>query len=117
MSGYKGNTKKFKGGLSKMKRRISLLLAVVMVLGSFGAVFASEVKTTEQVAAEFLVEKGILKGNTSGDLGLDKYMKRQDSVIMLSRLMGEEDAAKDHIVTEAVKAFKDVKNPYYRAFI
>ena len=101
-----------------MKRRISLLLAVVMVLGSFSAVFAAPaVAKTEAEAAEFLKEKGVLMGNTTGDLELDKILKKEDSVIMLSRLMGVEKEAKEHVVTEAYKAFKDITDQHYKGYI
>ena len=100
-----------------MKRRISLLLAVVMVLGSFGTVFAADTTMTEEKAAAFLDEKGILKGNMSGDLQLEGNFLRRDSVIMLSRLMGVEDKAKNHKEVAAFKAFKDITDRHYNGYI
>ena len=46
-----------------MKRKLSLLLAVVMILGSFSFAFAKE----DVKPADFLEDKGVLKGDESGD--------------------------------------------------
>ena len=98
-----------------MKRRISLLLALVIVLGSFGTAFAAT-PTTGADKAKFLEEKGILKGSTKGDLMLDKKETRQNMVVMLSRLMAKEEEAKAHGVEESAK-FEDLTDKYYKPFV
>ncbi len=46
---------------------------------------------------------------------LDKPLKRQDAVVLLSRLMKEEDEAKS-FSTESL-TFEDIKNDYYKGYI
>ena len=94
-----------------MKKTLSLLLVLAMVLSSFGFAFAAEDKV---VPAEFLNKKGILKGNAEGDLMLDKNLKRQDMIIMLSRLLGVEDEAK---AFEGKTSFTDVADSFYVPYI
>lgn len=94
-----------------MKKTLSLLLVLAMVLSSFGFAFAAE---DEIVPAEFLNEKGILKGNASGDLMLEENLKRQDMIIMLSRLLGVEEEAKAY---EGETTFTDIADPFYVPYI
>lgn len=94
-----------------MKKTLSLLLVLAMVLSSFGFAFAAE---DEVNPAEFLNEKGILKGNASGDLMLEENLKRQDMVVMLSRLLGEEDEAK---AFEGETSFTDIADKFYVPYI
>ncbi|WP_416198828.1 MAG: hypothetical protein ACFWUA_03700 [Sporanaerobacter sp.] len=50
-----------------MKKTLSLLLVLAMVLGSFSFAFADEAKVDPAVAAgEFLKKAGVLEGNDSG---------------------------------------------------
>ncbi|WP_077369458.1 Ig-like domain-containing protein [Anaerosalibacter sp. Marseille-P3206] len=95
-----------------MKRTLSLLLVLAMVLSSFGFAFAEEAK--EATPAEILNDLGILKGNAEGDLMLDKNLKRQDMVVMLSRLLGVEDEAK---AFEGEVSFTDVADSFYVPYI
>lgn len=76
------------------KRILSLTLALVMILGTFTAVFA-EVTTVEQKAAEFLRDNGVLEGDEKGDLLLDKKLERRDAVVLSARLLGEEEKAEN----------------------
>ena len=94
-----------------MKKTLSLLLVLAMVLSSFGFAFAAE---DEIVPAEFLNEKGILKGNASGDLMLEDNLKRQDMVVMLSRLLGVEEEAK---AFEGETSFTDITDSFYVPYI
>jgi hypothetical protein len=101
-----------------MKRTLSLVLALVMVLGSFTAVFAAETTTAEKVnAAEFLKKVGVLEGNDNGDLMLDKNLKRRDTVVLLSRLMGVEDVAKNFPAADDVLTFKDITDASYKGYL
>lgn len=94
-----------------MKRTLSLVLALVMLLGTI-PVFAAD-SAVEQAA--FLEEMGVLKGNTAGDLMLTAELKREDSVVMLARLLGLEAAAE---AWEGAPTWTDLPdNPYYVSFL
>ena len=94
-----------------MKKSFSLLLIIAMVFSMFSSVaFAAE----DQSAGEFLEEHGIIKGSLSGDLMEDQTWKRQDVTVILARLLGAEDEAKDYAKTHT---FADVTDPYYDGFI
>ena len=95
-----------------MKKTLSLLLVLAMVLSSFGFAFADDAK--EATAAEILNDLGVLKGNASGDLMLKDNLKRQDMVVMLSRLLGVEDEAK---AFEGEITFTDVTDKFYVPYI
>ena len=95
-----------------MKKTLSLLLVLAMVLTSFTAVFAAD--ETEKTPGEILQEIGVLKGNAEGDLMLDKEVSRQDIVVLLSRLLGQEDEAK---AFTGETTFKDIEDPYYVPYI
>ena len=62
-----------------MKRRLSLLLAVVMILGSFTMAFAAE-ESAEAKAGAFLKEVGVLEG-INDELKLEDNLRRQDMVV------------------------------------
>ncbi|MBZ2175124.1 Ig-like domain-containing protein [Schnuerera sp. xch1] len=100
-----------------MKRKLSLLLAVVMILGSFSFVLAEEAEeepAIEEVAGEFLMDEGVIEG-INGELKLDDNFRRQDMVVMISRLMGAEDEAEEFPTDELT--FTDFSDPYYRPII
>lgn len=65
-------------------------------------------------SGEILRELGILKGDLNGDLLLDQPLKRQDAVVLLSRLLGEEDTAENY---PGQTSFTDITDPYYIPFI
>lgn len=96
-----------------MKRKLSLLLAVVMILGSFSFTFAAEANLEEE-AGNFLLDQGVIEG-INGELKLNDNFRRQDMVVMLSRLMGEEDTALSFPTDELT--FTDFSDPYYRPII
>ena len=95
-----------------MKKTLSLLLVLAMVLTSFTAVFAAD--ETEKTPGEILQEIGVLKGNAEGDLMLKKEVSRQDMIVLLSRLLGQEDEAK---AFTGETTFKDIEDPYYVPYI
>ncbi|HZK00915.1 MAG TPA: hypothetical protein VFC79_12940, partial [Tissierellaceae bacterium] len=100
-----------------MKRTLSLVLALVMVLGSFGAVFGEKADLTEVVeAGAFLDSVGVLEGNDDGDLMLDETLLRRDMVVLLSRLMQVEETAAE-FPSEDVLTFEDITDPYYNGYI
>ena len=74
-------------------------------------------QTDEVVPAEFLEKEGILVGNDSGDLMLDKSLLRKDAVVLLARLMKAEKEA-EAFEKEGLPTFNDLAdNPYYKGFL
>lgn len=93
-----------------MKRIISMVLVLVFILSAVAPVMAATVDLYKE-SAEILDELSILKGDEDGNLMLDKNLKRQDMVILISRLYKEE---KEAGVFKAVNIFKDLNKD--RAF-
>lgn len=93
------------------KRILSLVLALVMVLGTFGTVFAAD--TVQKDAAEFLAEAKVLLGDDKGNLNLDLKLERRDMVILLSRLMGDEEVASKFPVSEESPTWEDARTDAY----
>jgi len=94
-----------------MKKSLNLLLAFALVFSMFStAVFAAD----SQSAAQKLVNAGIIKGSNSGDLMENETWKRQDVTVIISRLLGVEQEAKN---TPKNHSFADVTDPYYDGFI
>jgi hypothetical protein len=90
---------------------LNLLLAFALVFSMFStAVFAAD----SQSAAQKLVNAGIIKGSNSGDLMENETWKRQDVTVIISRLLGVEQEAKN---TPKNHSFADVTDPYYDGFI
>lgn len=94
------------------KRILSLVLAMVMVLGTFGTVFAADVIDTAAKAGAFLKEAGVLVGDEHGNLNLDSNLSRQDAVILVAQLRGEIEAAKGF---SKLPTYEDVKIKFYNA--
>ncbi|RIX51065.1 hypothetical protein D3P08_18480 [Paenibacillus nanensis] len=103
--------KHFRGGDKKvMKKSLSLFVASSMVVSMFaGAAYAADAKNP----GEYLNELGVIQGNGT-DLKEDQSWKRQDVIVLLSRLLGEEDEAQD---AETTHEFTDVTNSFYDGFI
>ncbi|MBZ2174965.1 S-layer homology domain-containing protein [Schnuerera sp. xch1] len=98
-----------------MKRILSLLLALVIVLSSVPIIGAPSEKEEYNQAGEILKNLGVLKGSKSGDLMLDQYLKRQEMVVLISRLYNKEGTAENFKVKNT---FTDVdKDSYYAPFI
>lgn len=95
-----------------MKTRLSLILALIIVLSSFTGVFASNF----QDAGAILKEIGVLTGDTEGNLMLDEHLNRQDMVVLISRLYKQENIAKNY---EGLNIFKDLDQgaSYYIPYI
>ncbi|MSU00620.1 hypothetical protein [Tissierella pigra] len=94
------------------KRILSLVLAMVMVLGTFGTVFAANTVTTEAEAGAFLKAAGVLVGDENGNLNLGNNLSRQDAVILVAQLRGEIEAAKNF---SKLPTYEDVKIKFYNA--
>ena len=96
-----------------MKKSLSLLLAIALVFGMFQAM-ASAATPTASEAGKQLVDLGILKGDKNGNLLEDSTWNRQDIVVLLSRLLGKEEAAQS---TAKSHTYKDVPKGYYDGFL
>jgi len=94
-----------------MKKSLSLLVAIAMVFSMFATVVSA---AEEPTAGEYLNELGVILGNQDGDLKEDQTWKRQDIVVLLSRLFGAEDDAKG---AEKTHEFKDVTDKNYDGYI
>lgn len=114
------------------KKIISLVLALVMVLGTFTSVFAEtakgatakkeEVKKTETKKAEagekvekvvgkdnkiqYVIDKKLVEGYEDGNLGLDKNIKRSEITRLLVLANGNEELAKQ--LQGSMKIYSDV---------
>ncbi len=94
-----------------MKKSLSLLVAIAMVFSMFATVVSA---AEEPTAGEYLNELGVILGNQDGDLKEDQTWKRQDMIVLLSRLFGAEDEAKGAAKTHE---FKDVTDKNYDGYI
>ena len=97
-----------------MKKSLSLVVALAMVFSLLVPAMAFAATAAEQAAGAKLKELGVLKGNEQGDLMLDKELTRQEMIVLLSRLFGEEDQAKNHPNTHG---WPDVANPDFDGYI
>lgn len=83
-----------------MRKKISLALVFIMVLSISSPVLASSKYNN---AGETLKNLEVLTGDENGNLMLDKNFKRQDMVVMISRLYREEKTAKNYVGTNVFK--------------
>ena len=97
-----------------MKKKLAIFLAFAIVLSSLAPVFAEKESSPYEEAGRILEKAGVLKGSSSGDLMLDKKFKRQDMVILMSRLYGEEAEAKKFPIQ---KTFKDLNDKFYQPYV
>jgi hypothetical protein len=100
------------GGEKKvMKKSLSILLILSLVLTMFsGVAFAAD-----SASGTELKGYGVIKGDASGDLMEAAKWKRQDVVVILTRLLGVSD-----VVAQAypnTHGFTDVTDAYYHGFI
>lgn len=90
-----------------MKKKFMLCLFFVLVLFASTNIFATSVTTKYKKSAEELKSYNIIQGDSSGDLMLDKNLKREDLIVILSRLMNDEERAKKY---SSETKFTDLKN-------
>jgi len=74
------------------KRILSLVLALVMVLGTMGSLVFAEGTGNEKV--DELIELGLVQGYGDGTYGLDKTITRAEVATMLVRALDAENEAK-----------------------
>lgn len=98
-----------------MKRIYSLVLALIMIFSNVSFIYSTnDEEVFYNQAGQILKSIGVLKGSETGDLMLDQNLKREDMVVLISRLYNEEDIAKKYPVKNT---FSDVKSSYYKPFI
>lgn len=98
-----------------MKRILSLGLALIIVISSFIPAFgAASNQELYNQAGEVLKKFGVLQGSDKYGLMLDQKLKRQDMVVLISRLYQEEDAAKNY---SGKNNFSDVRSNFYKPYI
>lgn len=90
-----------------MKKKFMLCLFFVLVIFASANLLATSVATKYKKSAEELKSYNIIKGDSSGDLMLDKNLKREDLIVILSRLMNDEERAKKY---SSETKFTDLKS-------
>ena len=109
------------------KKIISLVLALVMVLGTFTSVFAETTKKAEAKKAEagekvekvvgkdnkiqYIIDKKLVEGYEDGDYGLDKNIKRSEITRLLVLANGNEELAKQ--LQGSMKIYSDVDTKHW----
>ena len=103
--------------MKKFKRLIAIVTVLLFALSIIAPAFAQDEATTEETgsvydqAAKVLVEKGILKGDESGNLMLDKSLTRAEILAMIIRATGREDVINDYKDVEP--SFTDVPKDHW----
>ena len=90
-----------------MKKKFMLCLFFVLVIFASANLLATSVATKYKKSVEELKSYNIIQGDSSGDLMLDKNLKREDLIVILSRLMNDEERAKKY---SSETKFTDLKN-------
>ena len=109
------------------KKIISLVLALVMVLGTFSSVFAETAKKAEAKKAEagekvekvvgkdnkiqYIIDKKLVEGYEDGNYGLDKNIKRSEITRLLVLANGNEELAKQ--LQGSMKIYSDVDTKHW----
>lgn len=110
------------------KKIISLVLALVMVLGTFTSVFAAEPtkkdeakkpEASEKVEKivgkqnkiQYIIDKKLVEGYEDGNYGFDKNIKRSEITRLLVLANGNEDLAKK--LQGAMKIYTDVDTKHW----
>ena len=99
------------------KKIISLVLALVMVLGTFTSVFAEAAKEAEagekvekvvgkDNKIQYVIDKKLVEGYEDGNLGLDKNIKRSEITRLLVLANGNEELSKQ--LQGSMKIYSDV---------
>lgn len=98
---------------NSFKRLLSLTLVMVMLL-SFAAFADDKDKGVdkEKIGQE-LKSLELLKGDDKGNLNTDGALKREHALVVLTRLMGQEDEAQKF---DGKVKFTDIEYDYYKPF-
>jgi len=92
-----------------MKKYLSLILTITLILCTITPTMAISENELYQQSALILKEVGVLK-----EMRLEENLKRQDMVILMSRLYKEEEIAKNYIDKHN---FKDIKDENYDPYV
>jgi hypothetical protein len=94
------------------KFSLVLMLSILIISLLSGSVAFAQDKTPPEI----LKELGVLKGDKNGDLMLNTYLKRQDMVVLISRLYKEENKATTYLLPAKFSDLNE-NNTYYHGFI
>lgn len=103
--------------MKKFKRLIAIITVMLFALSIIVPAFAQDEAVAEETgsvyeqAAKVLQEKGILKGDESGNLMLDKALTRAEILAMIIRAQGQEDIVNDYKDVEP--SFTDVPKDHW----
>lgn len=92
-----------------MKKILSLVLVLALVLTSFSFAAADPVTVGQELKA-----LGVLTGDENGNLNPDQKLTREQAIVVLVRMMGVEAEAK---ATATASSFKDIKGTFYGPYI
>ena len=89
-----------------LKRHVSILLLIIIIFSTLTSNFVyADNDELYLSSGKILQTLGILVGDETGDLKLEENLKRQDMIVLLSRLYKDEDKAKNFL---AKAKFKDI---------
>lgn len=77
-----------------MKKKFTLFLCLFIMIFTSTNLVATNLNSKYKKSAEELKSYNIIQGDSSGELMLDKKLKREDLIVILSRLMNDEERAK-----------------------
>ncbi len=102
--------------MKNLKKLISVIIAVIMIVGSFATVSAADYKDVDSTnsyakAIKVLSGLNIAKGDDEGNFNPTNDVKRSEMVAFVCRAMGEEDIA----TASASNAFSDVAANHWAA--
>lgn len=100
-----------------MKKIIIILIVLSMIVSMLLPIIVNaEPEDVFLSSGLVLKELGVIKGNVEGDLMLKDNLRRQDMVVLMSRLYKEEDNAKTFLIKPK---FTDVTDAYafYQPYI
>ena len=96
-----------------MKRIVTFLIAIIIIFSTLTNNFVFADKNDLYLSSGKLLQTfGILVGDEQGDLKLDDNLKRQDMIVLLSRLYKDEDKAKNFLVKPKFKDIPDSEKFY-----
>lgn len=98
-----------------VKSKVLIIMVGIMSLFTLSSIASAANPMTEENAAATLSKIGLLKGDSSGNLMLDQNLKREEVVVIISRLLGVESQAKEYAVDKL--AFTDVPKGDYKHYI
>ncbi len=81
-----------------LKKMVSILLLIIIIFSTLTSNFVyADNDELYLSSGKILQGLGILVGDGTGDLKLEENLKRQDMIVLLSRLYKDEDKAKNFL--------------------